>query len=64
MKSIIESEENPSQIAIVFCLVYDAVSTVISGTVNIEQVTSNVQSTDISISQSLIEKLEKFYQSY
>ena len=63
VKSIIGTEENLAQIAIAFCLAYDAVSTVIPGNVNIEQLTSNVQSTDISISQSLIEKLEKLYQS-
>jgi aryl-alcohol dehydrogenase-like predicted oxidoreductase len=63
VKSIIGTEENLAQIAIAFCLAYDAVSTVIPGNVNIEQLKSNVQSTDISISQSLIEKLEKLYQS-
>jgi aryl-alcohol dehydrogenase-like predicted oxidoreductase len=61
--SIIGAEENLAQLAIAFCLAYDAVSTVIPGNVNIEQLTSNVQSIDISISQSLIEKLEKLYQS-
>jgi len=63
VKSIIGTEENLARIAIAFCLAYDAVSTVIPGNVNIEQLTSNVQSTDISISRSLIEKLEKLYQS-
>ncbi|MGB5419591.1 aldo/keto reductase [Algibacter sp.] len=63
MKSIVKTKENLAQIAIAFCLAYDAVSTVIPGNVNIEQLTSNVQSTDISISRSLIEKLEKLYQS-
>ena len=63
VKSIIGTEENLTRIAIAFCLAYDAVSTVIPGNVNIEQLTSNVQSTDISISLSLIEKLEKLYQS-
>lgn len=63
VKSIIGIEENLAQIAIAFCLAYDAVSTVIPGNANIEQLTSNVQSTDISISRSLIEKLEKLYQT-
>lgn len=63
VKSIVGTQENLSQIAIAFCLAYDAVSTVIPGNVNIEQLTSNVQSTDISISQRLIEKFEKLYQS-
>jgi len=63
VKSIVGAEENLAQIAIAFCLAYDAVSTVIPGNVNVDQLTSNVQSTDISISRSLIEKLEKLYQS-
>ncbi len=63
VKSIFGKEENLSQNAIAFCLAYDAVSTVIPGNVNVEQLTSNVQSTDISISRSLIEQLEKLYQS-
>lgn len=61
--SLIGTEENLAQIAIAFCLAYDAVSTVIPGNVNIEQLTSNVQSTDIVISRGLVEKLEKLYQS-
>ncbi len=61
--SIIGTKENLAQRAIAFCLTYDAVSTVIPGNLNVEQLVNNVQSTDISISQHLIEKLEKFYQS-
>lgn len=63
IRTIIGAEENLAQIAIAFCLAYDVVSTVIPGNVNIEQLTSNVQSADISISQNLIEKLESLYQS-
>jgi len=63
VKSIFETEENLAQKAIAFCLAYDAVSTVIPGNVSIEQLTSNVQSTDISISRSIIEELEMFYQT-
>jgi aryl-alcohol dehydrogenase-like predicted oxidoreductase len=63
IRTIIGAEENLAQIAIAFCLAYDAVSTVIPGNVNIEQLTSNVQSADISIPQNLIEKLESLYQS-
>ena len=62
IRTIIGAEENLAQIAIAFCLAYDAVSTVIPGNVNIEQLTSNVQSADISIPQNLIEKLESLYQ--
>jgi aryl-alcohol dehydrogenase-like predicted oxidoreductase len=63
VKSIIGTEESLTQQAIAFCLAYDAVSTVIPGNVTIEQLTSNVKSTDISISRSLLKKLEKLYQS-
>jgi len=63
VKSIFGTEENLAQRAIAFCLAYDAVSTVIPGNVSIEQLTSNVQSTDISISRSIIEELEMFYQT-
>lgn len=63
VRTIVGTEENLSQIAIAFCLAYDAVSTVIPGNVNIEQLTSNVQSTNISISQNHLEKLENLYQS-
>ncbi|WP_299780844.1 aldo/keto reductase [uncultured Formosa sp.] len=63
VKSIFGTEENLAQKAIAFCLAYNVVSTVIPGSVTIEQLTSNVQSTDISISRSLIEELEKLYQT-
>ncbi len=63
VKTYLGAEENLAQIAIAFCLAYEAVSTVIPGNVNIEQLTSNVKSTDILISQNLIEKLEYFYLS-
>ena len=63
VKSIFGTEENLAQKAIAFCLAYDAVSTVIPGNVTIEQLKSNVQSTDISISRSLIKELEKLYQT-
>jgi aryl-alcohol dehydrogenase-like predicted oxidoreductase len=63
VKSIIGTEVNLSQMAIAFCLAYDAVSTVIPGNVNIEQLINNVKSTNINISKNLIEKLEYLYQS-
>lgn len=61
VKSILKQEENLAQKAIAFCLAYDAVSTVIPGNVSIEQLTSNVQSTDISISSNIIKELEMLY---
>ena len=63
VKTITGTEDNLAQIAIAFCLAYDAVSTVIPGNVNIEQLMNNVQSTEISMSHDLIEKLENLYQS-
>jgi aryl-alcohol dehydrogenase-like predicted oxidoreductase len=63
VKSIFGTEEKLAQKAIAFCLAYDAVSTVIPGNVNIEQLTSNVQSTNISISQNTIKDLENLYQN-
>lgn len=63
VKSIVGSEENLAQKAIAFCLAYDAVTTVIPGNITLEQLTNNVQSSDVSISQHTIEALEKLYQS-
>jgi len=63
VKEIIGTEGNLAQKAIAFCLAYDAVSTVIPGNVNIAQLTSNIQSTDIRISQEIVVRLEKLYQS-
>ena len=60
---LVGAGENLSQKAIAFCLAYDAVSTVIPGNVNMEQLTSNVHSSDHPISTELKEKLERFYQS-
>jgi aryl-alcohol dehydrogenase-like predicted oxidoreductase len=63
VKEIIGTEGNLAQKAIAFCLAYDAVSTVIPGNVNIAQLTSNIQSTNIRISQEIVARLEKLYQS-
>jgi aryl-alcohol dehydrogenase-like predicted oxidoreductase len=63
VKSILGIEENLAQKAIAFCLAYDAVSTVIPGNVTIEQLTNNVQSTDVSIPPNLMRELERLYQT-
>ena len=63
VKEIVGADENLAQKAIAFCLSYDAVSTVIPGNINIEQLTINVQSADISISPEIKVKLENLYQS-
>ncbi len=61
IKTLVGSEENLAQMAIAFCLAYDAVSTVIPGNTTIEQLINNVKSTNITLPQSLIGKLESLY---
>lgn len=63
VKYLVGADKNLAQMAIAFCLAYDAVSTVIPGNINIEQLASNVRSADISFSKELKEKLEDLYQS-
>lgn len=63
VKSIVGEEVSLAQMAIAFCLAYDAVTTVIPGNVNIDQLTSNVNSTDIDFSPTLKEKLQHLYES-
>ena len=63
VKDIIESKNNLAQKAISFCLAYDAVSTVIPGNVNVDQLKSNVESVNNPLPKEIIEKLEKFYHS-
>ncbi len=61
IKEIVGPKENLAQIAISFCLAFDAISTVIPGNVNIAQLSSNVESTNNPISRELVEKLQDFY---
>jgi aryl-alcohol dehydrogenase-like predicted oxidoreductase len=63
VRAIVGEDVNLAQTAIAFCLAYDAVSTVIPGNTTIEQLTSNVKSADISLSQELIAQLESLYRS-
>ena len=63
VKDIIQPKNNLAQKAISFCLAYDAVSTVIPGNVNTDQLKNNVESINDPISAELVEKLEKFYQA-
>lgn len=62
IKQIIQPETNLAQMAISFCLAYDAVSTVIPGNTSIQQLKSNIASISKPISKDLVEKLEVFYQ--
>jgi aryl-alcohol dehydrogenase-like predicted oxidoreductase len=63
VKNIIGPETNLAQMAISFCLAYDAVSTVIPGNTNLHQLKENVSSLSQPVSNELIEKLEAFYQN-
>lgn len=62
IKEMIQPETNLSQIALSFCLAYDAVSTVIPGNTSIQQLNNNIESISKPISKELMEKLERFYQ--
>jgi aryl-alcohol dehydrogenase-like predicted oxidoreductase len=62
VKEIIGHEQSLSQVAMSFCLAYDAVTTVIPGNVSTAQLESNLRSVDLPISAELREKLERFYQ--
>ncbi len=61
VKDILESENNLAQKAISFCLAYDAISTVIPGSVNVENLRGNIESADNPMSLELVKKLENFY---
>lgn len=63
IKSIIGDEHVLSQAAIGFCLVYDAVSTVIPGNISLEQLKSNIQSIEKPLPKKIIENLEYFYKT-
>jgi len=61
VKNILNCFDNIVQKAISFCLSYEAVSTVIPGAVNIEQLESNLKSLEIPITNDERLKLEVFY---
>lgn len=61
IKGLFIEEDEISQTAISFCLAYDAVSTVIPGNRNINQLIQNVNSTKKTISNELLTKLEILY---
>jgi aryl-alcohol dehydrogenase-like predicted oxidoreductase len=62
IKNIVGEETNLAQLAISFCLAYHAVSTVIPGNTNLQQLSNNIESILNPISKELINKLEAFYQ--
>lgn len=61
LQNIIGDELSLSQIALSFCLAYEAVSTVIPGNVSIEQLEKNLASADVRISSELLKQLEDFH---
>jgi aryl-alcohol dehydrogenase-like predicted oxidoreductase len=61
LKHIIEPEANLAEIAISFCLAYDAVTTVIPGNASLQQLKDNLSGRSKPISKQVIEKLEAFY---
>lgn len=60
VKAIID-RSSISQTALSFCMAFDAVSTVIPGSKNIDQLIKNVESTHKPLSDVLISELEAFY---
>ena len=62
-KNIIGQEANLAQTAVSFCLAFDAVSTVIPGNTNVQQLKENISGISNPISKELVEKLAAFYQN-
>ena len=63
LNNMIGHEVHLAQTAMSFCLAYDAVATVIPGSVNIEQLKKNISNISKPISLPLLKKLEAFYQN-
>lgn len=61
IKSILQTDEHLAQKALAFCLGHTAVSTVIPGSINIIQLTDNVESTLKPLSKETILTLETFF---
>jgi len=62
VKTVIGPEANLAQVAISFCLAYDAVATVIPGNTSLQQLRDNISAIAKPVSEELVEKLETFYQ--
>ena len=61
VKNIIGQQANLAQTAISFCLAFDAVSTVIPGNTNLQQLKDNISGISKPISTEVVEKLKAFY---
>jgi aryl-alcohol dehydrogenase-like predicted oxidoreductase len=62
IKEILNQEHELGQMALAFCLSYDAITTVIPGNSSLIQLENNVKASQISLSNALRAQLEKFYQ--
>ncbi len=62
IKEITQAGDNLAQLAIAFCLSYNAVSTVIPGNVNLAQLQRNVDSINYPVSHEITQKLEIFFE--
>lgn len=62
VKEISNPEKELGQMALAFCLSYEAITTVIPGNSNLTQLENNVKASEISLSSGLRARLEKFYQ--
>ncbi|MFD1015057.1 aldo/keto reductase [Winogradskyella rapida] len=63
IKTITGEDTHLAQKALSFCLSYDAVSTVIPGNSNCNQLKTNVESVNYPLSKNTIAELEQFYQT-
>ena len=61
VKELVTAENDLAQKAITFCLSYEAVSTVIPGNKNVEQLNNNIKSLNKPLSKENVQKLEEFY---
>lgn len=61
LKQILGSRMNLTEAALLFCLSYEAVSTVIPGNTSMAQLENNLGIIDKNVPQELVEKIEKFY---
>lgn len=61
IKEISNQDEELSQLALSFCLAYEAISTIIPGNSNLSQLENNVKASNMPISDELRSQLEKFY---
>jgi aryl-alcohol dehydrogenase-like predicted oxidoreductase len=61
IKDIPIEGQSLSQVAIAYCLSYEAVATVIPGNKNLEQLDLNVRSADYPMSEKTVSRLEQFY---